>query len=158
IPVQVVEGVLAQESNFNQASSHAIPGVPGDPLIANYYGAVYDSNGLITGIDSTKIDCGYGLGQITTHMTKTDTTWAAELKREVATDSEVNLAAVVSFLSQFWNQLPSNPENIVANDGSAFEIENWYFVLWAYNSGIQPTASFGNTTGCTPGPACTYNG
>src|SRR5262249_26992686 len=33
-------------------------------------------------------------------------------------------------------------------------IENWYLAVWAYNTGIQPDANHGNTTGCTPGPSC----
>jgi hypothetical protein len=51
VPVQVVEGVLAQESNFSQASWHALPGVPGDPLVGNYYGVVYDSTGKISDVN-----------------------------------------------------------------------------------------------------------
>ena len=158
IPVQVVEGILAQESNFSQATTHAIPGVAGDPLIANYYGAVYNSSGQITGVSSSSIDCGYGLGQLTSHMTTADTTWSPTLKREVATDYEVNIAATVQLLAQLWNQLNSSPENIIMNDGNPSEVENWYAVAWAYNTGIQPWASYGNTSGCTPGPTCTYNG
>src|SRR5205085_1456545 len=92
IPAQVLLGLLAQESNFNQASSHAIPGVPGSPLIADYYGATYDDSGHIIDMSGTP-DCGYGLGQITQHMTAADTTWSDTTKRAVATDYEVNIAA-----------------------------------------------------------------
>jgi len=158
VPVQVVEGILAQESNFAQASPHALPGVAGDPLVGNFYGTVYDSTGHITSSNYANADCGYGLGQITQHMRSSDTTWSSDLKREVATDYEVNVAATVSILSQAWNQLHSSPENIIANGGDTAYVENWYFALWAYNSGIQPTSSYGNTSGCVPGPSCTYNG
>jgi RHS repeat-associated protein len=52
-----------------------------------------------------------------------------------------------------WNQLYGS--GIIANNGDPRYLENWYFAAWAYNSGIQPNAANGNTTGCTPGPACT---
>ena len=164
IPVQVLEGVLAQESNFSQASFHALPGVAGDPLIGNYYGVVFNAvsgspdYGHIISSDFAKADCGYGVGQITTHMTTADTTWSASVKRQVATDYEVNIAAAASFLTQFWNQLNSAPENIKMNYGDPNIIENWYATLWAYNSGIQPGPLYGNTTGCIPGPSCTDTG
>src|SRR5205823_6390943 len=106
--------------NFSQASSHALPGVHGDPLVGSYYGTLYDANGYISGIDPTKADCGYGLGQITTHMTKADSTWPADVKREVATDYQVNVAAAVSFLVQDWNILKA--DNIIANDADPSSI------------------------------------
>jgi GDSL-like Lipase/Acylhydrolase family len=159
IPVQVLEGVLAQESNFNQASFHALPGVAGNPLIGNYYGLVYDATGHIVSSNFANADCGYGLGQITTHMTTADTTWSPTLKRQIAVDYQVNIAAAVSFLANAWNLLNAAPRNIKMNDGNPNKIENWYATLWAYNSGVQPgSPQYGNTTGCTPGPTCTNNG
>jgi hypothetical protein len=56
VPRSVMLGVLAQESNFNQASWHALPGIPADPLIADYYGVP----GSIDQIDYPNADCGYG--------------------------------------------------------------------------------------------------
>jgi GDSL-like Lipase/Acylhydrolase family len=135
IPVQVLLGVMAQESNFSQASEHARAGVAGDPLIGNYYGEVFGADGLITGITPANADCGYGVGQITEHMTTADTTWTANQKLEVATDYEANLAAAAQLLAQDWNLLKAN--GIVANDANPNEIENWYMVLWVYNSGFH---------------------
>ncbi|GGN10167.1 hypothetical protein GCM10009721_42710 [Terrabacter tumescens] len=155
VPVQVLLGVMAQESNFNQASWHALAGVPGNPLIADYYGTVYDANGRIAGMDYANADCGYGVAQITTHMRASDATWSATKKLQVATDYQVNVAASVSFLENIWNDLQA--AGIKINDGNPGKIENWYAALWAYNTGIQPNGTY-NATGCKPGPTCTYNG
>jgi hypothetical protein len=42
IPREVLDGVFAQESNWSQATWHALPGIAGNPLIADYYGWVKD--------------------------------------------------------------------------------------------------------------------
>lgn len=136
VPVQLLMGLLAQESNFHQASSVALPGVATDPLIGDFYGVVYDSQGFIVRADSTKSDCGYGLGQITTNMTKSASAWSADKKRQVATDYQVNVAASVSFLMNNWNLLAAN--NMLMNDGDPAKLENWYAALWIYNSGFHP--------------------
>jgi hypothetical protein len=47
VPRSVFAAIMAQESNWSQASWHAPEGVAGDPLIADYYGA----GGGITSID-----------------------------------------------------------------------------------------------------------
>ena len=60
---------MAQESNWSQASWHAPPGVAGDPLIADYYGA----GGGIDSIDYADADCGYGISQVTDGMAVGDT-------------------------------------------------------------------------------------
>jgi hypothetical protein len=39
VPPQVIYGILAQESNWNQASRHALAGYEGNPLVANYHGS-----------------------------------------------------------------------------------------------------------------------
>ena len=56
VPRSVFEAIMAQESNWSQASWHAPAGVSGDPLIADYYGAA----GGIDSIDYADADCGYG--------------------------------------------------------------------------------------------------
>ena len=66
----MLEGIFAQESNYNQASWHATAGVPGDPLIADYYGFTASGGDYI---DYDQADCGYGLGQLTTMMTNSQT-------------------------------------------------------------------------------------
>jgi hypothetical protein len=153
IPPQVEMGILAQESNFDEASWHALPGYPGDPLVANYYGA---GTGIDT-IDYSDADCGYGIGQITNGMTTGSTYWGSgtAIPDKIAVDYTENIAASVSLLAQKWNQLYGYSPRMTANGGNPKYVENWYMAIWAYNSGLNPQSSTGNTTGCTPGPNCT---
>ncbi|MFF7980191.1 RHS repeat-associated core domain-containing protein [Streptomyces sp. NPDC007901] len=149
VPRSVYQAIVAQESNYSQASWHALPGIPGNPLIADYYGA----GGSITHMDYSKADCGYGLGQVTTGMAAGDTKYSAHGQWKIAVDYQENVSAGLQILERTWNQLYD--AGITVNGGDPKYLENWYFAAWAYNSGIQPTAAFGNTTGCTPGPDCT---
>lgn len=149
VPRSVMLGILAQESNFNQASWHALPGIPADPLIADYYGAA----GTIDQIDYPNADCGYGIAQVTNGMHTADTNISYHGEMKIANDYQENISAGLQILEDTWNQLYES--GITANNADPSKLENWYFALWAYNSGIQPTAAFGNTTGCTPGPTCT---
>ena len=154
IPAQIMLGVMAQESNFWQASWHALPGIAGDPLVADYYGA--GLNGINV-INYNNSDCGYGVGQVTTGMTfSTSSYWGGPgVQAKIGVDYAENIAAAVDLLSLKWNQLASYANPILANDGTAKYTANWYMALWSYNSGLDPQASTGNTTGCTPGPNCT---
>jgi RHS repeat-associated protein len=149
VPRSVYEAIMAQESNWAQASWHALPGIAGGPLISDYYGA----GGGITAINYTKADCGYGVGQVTSGMATSETTFSANGKTKIAVDYEENIAAGLQILERTWNQLYA--AGVTANGGSPRYLENWYFAAWAYNTGIQPNAANGNTTGCTPGPSCT---
>lgn len=149
VPRSVYQAIVAQESNYSQASWHSLPGIPGNPLIADYYGA----GGSITHMDYSKADCGYGLGQVTTGMANGDTTYSTHGQWKIAVDYQENVSAGLQILERTWNQLYD--AGITVNGGDPRYLENWYFAAWAYNSGIQPTAAFGNTTGCTPGPTCT---
>ena len=149
VPRSVYEAIMAQESNWSQASWHAIPGIASDPLVADYYGAA----GGITSIDYANADCGYGIGQVTTGMRATDTgVFSTNGKTKIAVDYQENIAAGLQILETTWNQLYA--AGITANGGNPRYLENWYFAAWAYNTGIQPTAKYGNTTGCTPSPTC----
>lgn len=167
-PPQVLLGVLTQESNLEQAEPGAIIGQTGNPLTSfNWYGNwTNGATGLTEGaINFANSDCGYGIGQITTGMCISGSTTSqgactsplsAQQQTAVAIDYQANIAASARVLEQAWNQLEA--AGILANGGDPQYIENWYFAAWAYNSGIEPTAKFGNTTGCTPGPACTDAG
>ncbi len=148
VPEVLVDAILAQESNWNQASWHAAPGLVGDPLIADYYG---EGGDLTKPIDYTKSDCGYGLGQMTTIMRAN--AYDFSIQRQIAVDYAENVAAVVQLLATTWNQLQS--DGITVNGANPNWLENWYDTIWAYNSGIEPNAANGNTTGCTPSPSCT---
>lgn len=165
IPAQVVLGVLAQESNTEQASSHAVDGQTGNFNQGGFYGNPSTSNPA-PGTTWSDVDCGYGVGQVTTGMTIGTTTriadgspayTVAQEQQAVATDYATNIAATVNMLIDKWNELYS--AGILANGGDSAYIENWWLAAWAYNSGVQPsTAGLGNTSGCTPGPNCTDNG
>jgi hypothetical protein len=100
-------------------------------------------------------DCGYGAGQVTTGMALADgsSVYSHAQQQAIATDYAANIAASLNMLIDKWNQLRA--VNIKANDGDAAYVENWYLAAWAYNTGVQPDAAHGNTTGCSPSPSCT---
>jgi RHS repeat-associated protein len=149
VPRSIFEGIMAQESNWSQASWHAPAGTAGDPLIASYYGA----GGDIVSINYAASDCGYGISQVTDGMHIGDHSLSEHGQWKVAVDYQENIAAGLQILETTWNQLYT--AGITANNADPRYLENWYFAAWAYNSGIQPNAANGNTTGCTPGPSCT---
>lgn len=161
VPVQVLLGILAQETNTLQASPHAVDGETGNLNQGGFYG---DPTTTDPAPDTSwsDVDCGYGVGQVTTGMTIGYTDQiadgstaftTAEEQQAIATDYASNIAATLNMLIDVWNELYT--DGIVANGGASQYIENWWFATWAYNSGIEPTAKLGNTTGCTPGPDCT---
>ncbi|WP_244885615.1 RHS repeat-associated core domain-containing protein [Amycolatopsis vancoresmycina] len=149
VPRSIFEGIMAQESNWSQASWHAPAGTAGDPLIASYYGA----GGDIVSINYAASDCGYGISQVTDGMHIGDHSLSEHGQWKVAVDYQENIAAGLQILETTWNQLYA--AGITANNADPRYLENWYFAAWAYNSGVQPNAANGNTTGCTPGPSCT---
>jgi hypothetical protein len=138
VPPIVFEAIAAQESNFSQASWHALPGIAGDPLIADYYG---NGGNSIDSIDYASADCGYGVVQVTTGMHTGDPQYRADKQARIAVDYEENIAAGLNILESTWNQLASL--GITANNGSPADLENWYFAAWAYNTGIHPVSSHG---------------
>ena len=138
VPREVIEGVMAQESNWNQASWHAARGVAGNPLIANYYGESSDGNTR----DYNNADCGYGLTQQTDGMQLGDTLFSANSQQAIGLDYAENIAAGIYTLQDKWLQL--NSLGIVPNNNDPSRLENWYFALWAYNSGIHPDDGTGN--------------
>jgi hypothetical protein len=145
VPVQLLLGVLAQESNTMQASPHAVDGVTGNVNQGGFYG---------DGITWAEVDCGYGVGQITTGMSKADgdTVYTPQQRQAIATDYASNVAASLNALIDKWNQV--NARGLTVNNGDGRFIENWYLAAWAYNTGVQPDGNHGNTTGCAPGPLC----
>ncbi|WP_238419198.1 SGNH/GDSL hydrolase family protein [Streptomyces taklimakanensis] len=144
IPAQVMLGITAQESNMWQATRYAIPGVSANPLIGNYYGIRYSSSGEQYdpwAIDWPEADCGYGVTQVTDGMRlpgKGQPTLTETQQRAVALDYTANIAAGVNILAEKWNQ--TRADGLIINDGDASHIENWFYALWAYNSGYYPQA------------------
>ncbi|OLF07289.1 GmrSD restriction endonuclease domain-containing protein [Actinophytocola xanthii] len=149
VPAQVLLGVLAQESNLWQASFHVAEGVTGNPLVGSFYG-VEDG----WGINWAAGDCGYGVAQVTDGMRRSGAgTLPADQQLAVAVDYATNIAAGIRILQQKWNQTQALGMSV--NSGGPDRVESWFAALWAYNSGVNPQANTGNTTGCSPGPNCT---
>lgn len=154
VPAQVMLGVTAQESNMWQAARFAVPGVTANPLIGNFYGLeIYNSSSADDwDIDWAGSDCGYGITQVTDHMRLAgkekgpgDTAWAYQTQRAVALDYAANVAAGLQILTDKWNQTRS--AGMKVNNGDANKIENWFYALWAYNSGFYPQADSSTNSG-----------
>ncbi|MGW6393636.1 golvesin C-terminal-like domain-containing protein [Streptomyces sp. NPDC055103] len=144
IPSQILLGVTAQESNMWQATRYAVPGTTANSLIGNYYGVDYNPSGTQADpwrIDWSKADCGYGITQATDGMRLPghDQPTKSVLQQEaIALDYTANIAAGAQILSEKWNQTYN--AGMKVNDGHPKWIENWFFALWAYNSGFYPQA------------------
>ncbi|TPQ18436.1 hypothetical protein [Streptomyces sporangiiformans] len=143
VPAQVMLGITAQESNMWQANRSAVPGVTGSPLIGNYYGIdYYDGNtDNDWDVDWSEADCGYGITQVTDHMRlagrehgKGGTAWDYQKQRAVALDYAANVAAGLQILVDKWNT--TRKAGLAVHDGNPNRLENWFFALWAYNSGF----------------------
>lgn len=147
VPTQVLLGILAQESNLWQASGHSLPGIPGNPLIGNYYGNdVYDSDPKNDfDIDWAEADCGYGISQVTDGMRKSSTERTALQKRAIALDYATNIAAGLDILVQKWNE--TRKAGLIHDNGDPKSLENWIFAIWAYNSGFHEKPALGGPWG-----------
>ncbi|WP_143676416.1 hypothetical protein [Streptomyces sp. TLI_146] len=151
---QVMLGVATQESNMWQAGREAVPGVTANPLIGNYYGInLYDGDsGNDWDVNFANADCGYGITQITDHMRMAGredghggTAWDYQKQRAAALDYTANIAAGLQTLISKWNE--TRAAGLIANHGTSARPENWYFALWAYNSGFHPKTSDGSPWG-----------
>ncbi|MFF0016865.1 hypothetical protein [Streptomyces sp. NPDC005374] len=137
VPAQVMLGILAQESNFKQASWHSVPGDGGNPLTGDYYGNAdsihyYPNNGAA--------DCGYGIAQVTAGMNEAKPDpYEPTQAYAIATDYAANIAAGLQILSKTWNELKGLDMNV--NTGDSTYIENWFMALWGYNSGVYSDTS-----------------
>ncbi|MEU7056895.1 SGNH/GDSL hydrolase family protein [Streptomyces sp. NPDC046197] len=154
IPAQVMLGVTAQESNMWQATRYAVPGVTANPLIANFYGVKYSSDGTQTdpwAINWSNADCGYGVAQVTDgmrlpgHLKDGETAKTPTQQEAVALDYAANIAAGVNILVEKWNQ--TRGDGIVINDGNPKYIENWFAALWSYNTGYHLKSDAGKNSG-----------
>ena len=161
IPAQVMLGITAQESNMWQATRFAVPGVTANSLVGNYYGVDYSASGDQSDpwhINWFDADCGYGITQVTDGMRLPgrDQTTKSELAQQaVAIDYTANIAAGVQILSEKWDQTYN--AGMKVNDGHPRYIENWFYALWAYNSGFYTADPDGGTAhtglGWTNNPA-----
>jgi lysophospholipase L1-like esterase len=160
-----------------------IQGQTANPLSSfNWYGNWIDGETVDTGlINWSASDCGYGIGQITSGMClagnpnnndecagQASTTLTSQQQLAVAVDYQANIAAAAGLLVSYWNRLQAlgiTPTGALPQPEANFDsnradyVNQWYMAIWAYNSGIEPgSPKYGNTSGCTPGPACTDNG
>ncbi|MFE0255663.1 SGNH/GDSL hydrolase family protein [Streptomyces sp. NPDC059010] len=148
IPAQILLGITAQESNMWQAARTVVPGLTGNSLIGNYYGIKYSADGTQGdpwGVNWAKADCGYGITQVTDGMRKADTSLTNAQKEAAALDYTANIAYGADILASKWNETRS--DGLTVNDGKPKYIENWFFALWAYNSGYHAKADAGSNSG-----------
>lgn len=148
IPAQVLLGILAQESNLWQASSHSEPGEYGNPLVSNFYGTyVYPSQKgydpkLIWKVHWDSADCGYGVGQVTDGMRLAgkqkpgETPLSPTQQRAVAVDYATGIAGAAQILASKWNELHASGTTIKLNNDDPSRIENWFAAAWNYNEGM----------------------
>ncbi|WP_344317537.1 hypothetical protein [Acrocarpospora pleiomorpha] len=143
IPVSIMFGILAQESNLWQAQRSVLEGETGNPLVGNYYGVnIYDDNPANDwDVDFGRADCGYGISQQTDNMRKDGSLWSAAKQKRVALDYVTNIAAGMSTLAQKWNEIWTDTDGVAkVHNGDPSKIENWYLAVWAYNSGWHSKA------------------
>ncbi|EME99876.1 hypothetical protein J7W19_01235 [Streptomyces mobaraensis NBRC 13819 = DSM 40847] len=163
IPVNVLLGVLAQESNLWQAESGAIPGQMGNPLAAvdGYYG--HSTKDTLLGywrINWEKSDCGYGVGQVTDGMRmkghektdkdtgrQTETSLDPKLQKIIAIDYAANVAASMKILADKWNEVHKDGQKITVNNDDPSRVENWFTAVWNYNLGFNPPSEAGKNGG-----------
>ncbi|ONI88309.1 hypothetical protein ALI144C_07195 [Actinosynnema sp. ALI-1.44] len=141
VPAQVELAILAQESNFRQATWRARPGDGGNPLIGDYYGNEA-GDGLI---NYDNADCGYGLSQVTDGMRVGQTRFTATQQAVLTTDYTANIAAGLQILASKWNELGN--ARMLVNGGDSQYVVNWFLAVWTYNSGFYPNRGDGSPWG-----------
>ncbi|MFI9530494.1 SGNH/GDSL hydrolase family protein [Micromonospora rosaria] len=146
VPAQIFLGILAQESNLWQASPHVVDASVGNPLISLGYYGLDLAEPDFDDIDWEHTDCGYGAAQVTSGMKRTDVdttvagiAWTYPKQQAVALDYAANLAAGLRILQDKWNT--TRDAGLVVNDGDPRYLENWWFAIWAYNTGFYPRAA-----------------
>ena len=85
----------------------------------------------------TSIDCGYGIGQITTGMGHLSAPPALDVRvpsaRQaiIGTHPVFNIAEGVRILADKWNGAPNYRP--IAGQGDPAALEDWYYAIWSYN-------------------------
>jgi hypothetical protein len=152
VPAQILLGIALAESNLAQAAWYAVPGVTSNPLISNYYG-VNDRSGDVSEwlINFATADCGYGVMQVTDgmrlagHEKPGETALPPGKQRAVALDFVANIVQGQRILASKWNA--TRDDGMLLHGGDAFYLENWFYALWAYNSGYHPRSAAGDNGG-----------
>lgn len=153
VPAQIMLGILAQESNLWQASVYTTPGVTGNPLIGNYYGSPRNQGeAAFWNVDFENADCGYGVAQVTTGMRLAGRERPGDgaalpynQQRAIALDFAANIAKGLQMVGEKWNE--TRAAGMIVNDGSSEYLENWFFAIWAYNTGFYPNPGDGGPWG-----------
>lgn len=136
VPAQIMLGILAQESNFWHASRHAADGYSGNTHQGGFYGNRGSDGEIDWIVDWDEVDCGYGVAQVTTGMHSDDTVFSEFQQQLVMLDYASNIAAGLQILQDKWNQ--TRNAGLIMNDGDPQYLQNWWFAVWAYNSGFYP--------------------
>lgn len=89
-----------------------------------------------TGPTLTSLDCGYGIGQITTGMgylgaDALEPGVPAARQALIGTHPLFNIAEGVRILAGKWNGAPAGRP--VAGTGDPAALEDWYYAIWSYN-------------------------
>ncbi|SDX29894.1 GDSL-like Lipase/Acylhydrolase [Amycolatopsis xylanica] len=131
VPAQVLLGVMAQESNIWQSSPTVTDGESGNFNQGGFYG----KNVGVDRVNFADPDCGYGASQVTTGMRVSDgsSVYSPTQQLALTVDYAANIAAGLNILIDKWNQMKQL--GIGVNNGDPSKIENWWYALWAYNSG-----------------------
>ncbi len=85
----------------------------------------------------TAVDCGYGLGQITTGMGHLASPPALDIRVPSARQAIIgthplfNLAEGIRIFADKWNSAPELRP--VAGTGDPAALEDWYYAVWSYN-------------------------
>ncbi|HEY1177131.1 MAG TPA: transglycosylase SLT domain-containing protein, partial [Phytomonospora sp.] len=147
VPAQILLGILAQESNMWHASDHTADGYSGNSHQGGFYGRLaWDSDpGNDWDIHWDRSDCGYGVAQVTSGMRADESTLTDLQQTIVMTDYASNIAAGLRILQQKWNQ--TRGAGLTVNDGDPAYLENWWFAIWAYNTGFYSSADAGSNNG-----------
>lgn len=117
IPPTVYKSIAWIESGWSQAAGQ----VP--------YGG--------TGPTITAMDCGYGVGQITTGMGHLSAPPALDVRVPSARQAIIgthplfNIAEGVRILADKWNGAPNFRP--IAGQGDPASLEDWYYAIWSYN-------------------------
>lgn len=117
IPPSLYKAIAWIESDYGNAS-HSTP-----------YGGV--------GSILTSMDCGYGIGQITSGMGHLSAPPALDVRVPSARQAIIgthplfNIAEGVRILADKWNSAPNLRP--VAGNGEPLALEDWYYAVWSYN-------------------------
>lgn len=117
IPPSLYKAIAWVESDYANASHSTLYGGVGPVL--------------------TSIDCGYGIGQITTGMGHLAAPPALDVRvpsaRQalIGTHPVFNIAEGIRILADKWNSAPQYRP--IAGAGDPAYLEDWYYAVWSYN-------------------------